>query len=226
MNKEQFINLKKEDFPLKGKIQYGASAGGIRIFTGFSSLTDCLREEYGGDYQYDNVEILEIKLNVHKLRGVAHTRQIWLDGRELTPNRSLKYYSHSPDGFNWGYSGSGPAQLALAIFLKLKNKSDGYQEFKSHVIAKLPQGKDFEVLFNLDDLSSFNPEENSIVEFNYEKEKEELLNILRKSSEKSNIILNKLLNMENTAHHVKQTRGYIDLRNSVDESIHQIQSVK
>jgi len=24
-------------------------------------------------------------------------------------------YNHSPDGFEWGYSGSGPAQLALAI---------------------------------------------------------------------------------------------------------------
>lgn len=27
----------------------------------------------------------------------------------------LEIYSHSPTGFNWGYYGSGPAQLALAI---------------------------------------------------------------------------------------------------------------
>jgi hypothetical protein len=27
----------------------------------------------------------------------------------------LDLYNHSPDGFEWGYGGSGPAQLALAI---------------------------------------------------------------------------------------------------------------
>jgi hypothetical protein len=30
---------------------------------------------------------------------------------------SLKLYNHSPTGFNFGYGGSGPAQLALAILL-------------------------------------------------------------------------------------------------------------
>ncbi len=28
---------------------------------------------------------------------------------------SLDLFNHSPDGFEWGYGGSGPAQLALAI---------------------------------------------------------------------------------------------------------------
>jgi hypothetical protein len=32
----------------------------------------------------------------------------------LLPPR-LDLFNHSPTGFNWGYSGSGPAQLALAI---------------------------------------------------------------------------------------------------------------
>ena len=27
----------------------------------------------------------------------------------------LDLYNHSPDGFEWGYGGSGPSQLALAI---------------------------------------------------------------------------------------------------------------
>jgi len=35
--------------------------------------------------------------------------------RPLSPKASLKLYPHSPDGFNWGYGGSGPAQLALAL---------------------------------------------------------------------------------------------------------------
>jgi len=36
-------------------------------------------------------------------------------------------WNHSPDGFEWGYGGSGPAQLALAI----------YQDFKLALIAAL-----------------------------------------------------------------------------------------
>ncbi len=33
--------------------------------------------------------------------------------RPLGPRLDLA--NHSPDGFSWGYGGSGPAQLALAI---------------------------------------------------------------------------------------------------------------
>jgi len=33
--------------------------------------------------------------------------------RQLPPRNSL--VDHSPDGFEWGYGGSGPAQLALAL---------------------------------------------------------------------------------------------------------------
>lgn len=60
----------------------------------------------------------------------------------------LDLASHSPTGFEWGYQGSGPAQLALALLahhlgtdtpaqvaLVLKN----YQPFKFDVIANLPQ---------------------------------------------------------------------------------------
>ena len=30
----------------------------------------------------------------------------------LKPERSQRVKNHSPDGFNWGYAASGPAQLA------------------------------------------------------------------------------------------------------------------
>lgn len=83
----------------------------------------------------------------HKLQGVAATREVLLDGKPLDPARSLKVRDHSPDGFNWGYGGSGPAQLALAIMLELTDKADGYQDFKWNTIAKLPQGKDFDIEF-------------------------------------------------------------------------------
>lgn len=61
----------------------------------------------------------------------------------LTPERSLQVRNHSPTGFNWGYAGSGPAQLALALLLEA-GLSEGealdlYQAFKFDVIARQPQ---------------------------------------------------------------------------------------
>ena len=63
----------------------------------------------------------------------------------LNHKKSLRVRRHSPDGFNWGYSGSGPAQLALAILLDLyPEKGDDWahrihQRFKFSVIAKLSE---------------------------------------------------------------------------------------
>lgn len=85
----------------------------------------------------------------HALRGEYPSRQVYLDNQLLTPHESQKVYNHSPNGFNWGYCGSGPAQLALAIVLKLTSKSDNYQDFKNNVIAKISQGKSFEIEFEL-----------------------------------------------------------------------------
>ncbi len=89
----------------------------------------------------------------HHLKGQMASRRVWLDGRELKPGPSQKLWNHSPDGFNWGYHGSGPAQLALAICLKLtRDKTVSlrlYQEFKRRVLAALIQA-DFDVCFEWD----------------------------------------------------------------------------
>lgn len=55
--------------------------------------------------------------------------------QEITPERSLSLRLHSPDGFGFGYTGSGPAQLALAILLDVFKGDvplvlDNYQAFK------------------------------------------------------------------------------------------------
>lgn len=85
----------------------------------------------------------------HQLEGDAKSRQVWLDGEKLDPRPSQRLCNHSPDGFSWGYGGSGPAQLALAIMLELTGKPDGYQKLKWEVIAGLPQGEDFRIEFEL-----------------------------------------------------------------------------
>ncbi len=72
---------------------------------------------------------------VRPMPGIQHSDVV----KELTPDRSLKLFNHSPTGFNWGYGGSGPAQLALAILLDYTNDSDKaimfYQRFKTFVVA-------------------------------------------------------------------------------------------
>ena len=87
-----------------------------------------------------------------KIKGDWKTRRLWVNGKELFPERSQKHINHSPDGFNWGYGGSGPAQLALAILLEHLPEGKAishYQQFKWDVISRLPQS-DFEIDLNLE----------------------------------------------------------------------------
>ena len=65
---------------------------------------------------------------------------VTVNGRPLEPRFDLWY--HSPTGFEWGYSGSGPAQLALALLADhIGNDQEAlehYHRFKFAVIAELP----------------------------------------------------------------------------------------
>lgn len=60
--------------------------------------------------------------------------------RSLPMRLDLSY--HSPDGFSWGYSGSGPSQLALALVSDATENDETalkfYQEFKDRVVSRLP----------------------------------------------------------------------------------------
>lgn len=74
-------------------------------------------------------------------------RTVTVDGSLLLPDRSQALRNHSPDGFAWGYEGSGPAQLALALLLH-SGLNDQialhvHQAFKREVIARQPFDKDW-----------------------------------------------------------------------------------
>jgi Family of unknown function (DUF6166) len=60
--------------------------------------------------------------------------------RALDPRHDLR--NHSPTGFEWGYSGSGPAQLALALAADVlqddEKAQDCYQRLKFKLIGGLP----------------------------------------------------------------------------------------
>jgi hypothetical protein len=81
----------------------------------------------------------------HKAQGVLGT--VTRSGRTkpLDPRYDLR--NNSPTGFAWGYNGSGPAQLALAILTDYFGAKPGgkalaealYEPFKFVVIAALPK---------------------------------------------------------------------------------------
>ena len=52
--------------------------------------------------------------------------------RRLSPDWSLDVINHSPSGFEWGYAGSGPAQLACGLLL---DYYDDAQIARKHYIA-------------------------------------------------------------------------------------------
>lgn len=78
---------------------------------------------------------------------------VTVDGKPLPLRLDLR--NHSPTGFEWGYSGSGPAQLALAILAhhfdeppRKRTPPIGsepsraerlYQDFKDRVVARFPR---------------------------------------------------------------------------------------
>jgi hypothetical protein len=82
-------------------------------------------------------------------RGTATDSAVTVavDGYPVGPlDYRLDLITHSPTGFAWGYEGSGPAQLALALCADALDCDEHglqvYQEFKRRVIAGVPQGED------------------------------------------------------------------------------------
>jgi len=53
--------------------------------------------------------------------------------------------NHSPSGFAWGYGGSGPAQLALALLADVLDDDERairlHEQFKWRAIAPLPMNE-------------------------------------------------------------------------------------
>jgi len=64
-----------------------------------------------------------------------------IDGRPAT-NVPHRWVQHSPTGYEWGYAGSGPADLALNILLMFVNVETAdllHQDFKREFIANMPE---------------------------------------------------------------------------------------
>ena len=77
--------------------------------------------------------------------GGSGRHAVWSNGRLLAAEPSLALRNMSPNGFGWGYLGSGPAQLALAI-LEDYTRDQAlalrlFIEFKEEVIRGIEQNE-------------------------------------------------------------------------------------
>lgn len=81
-----------------------------------------------------------MKQNEYEGMRINGRTLVRVNGYPLKPRYDLRM--HSPDGFEWGYGGSGPAQLALAILAHEYGDELAqawYQDFKWAVVARLTE---------------------------------------------------------------------------------------
>jgi Family of unknown function (DUF6166) len=88
-------------------------------------------------------DILSFFPELITFRCVRLTGAVIVDDIPLDLHGSLQVRNHSPTGFAWGYGGSAPSQLALALLLKYLPPALAlkyYQVLKWQWICKLSDG--------------------------------------------------------------------------------------
>ncbi len=78
----------------------------------------------------------------------CHKNRVYINGKQISWKKSTQYLLISKTGFNWGYGGAGPQQLAFAILLELTNEKIARSlcfEFTQEFVAKLPSDRNFSV---------------------------------------------------------------------------------
>lgn len=78
-----------------------------------------------------------------RTKAIVTVEECGFDGRRDLPLQ-LELANHSPTGFEWGYGGSGPAQLSLALLADALDETialNHYQRFKAEVVSNLPHGE-------------------------------------------------------------------------------------
>lgn len=101
---------------------------------------------------FDISETHDVQKELGNVIGYVADHSVYVNGRKIDIHKSQKIRQHSPTGFSWGYAGSGPSQLALAILLEITTEQRAklfYQEFKWEIISKLKSNEDFCISIDL-----------------------------------------------------------------------------
>lgn len=88
-----------------------------------------------------------IQMKVYQGERSGYDRKVVVveggNSMDLSPEPSQEIINHSFDGFNWGYGGSGPAQLALGLLLDVTGDSEiasrYYQLFKLDAVSQFSE---------------------------------------------------------------------------------------
>ncbi len=78
-------------------------------------------------------------MKVYRAERIDSGVLVTVDGQPLDPARHVR--DLGADGFEWGYEGTGPAQLSLALLNDLRGPDDAlklYRVFMEVVVAELP----------------------------------------------------------------------------------------
>lgn len=112
--------------------------GGLNIYNCQELLSSLINQEI------DMNTPVTIEIQQNEQTGAI---EVFIDGNFLSPVHSQSVLNHSPDGFNVGYSGSGPAQLALAILLRFCRATTTavqyHQQFKADFVSTWQPGNDY-----------------------------------------------------------------------------------
>lgn len=75
---------------------------------------------------------------IYRGRRGRFQNEVTVDGEPLDPRFDI--LNHSPTGFEWGYGGSGPSQLSLAILAHATDDETAERYYHTFlvVIGKLP----------------------------------------------------------------------------------------
>lgn len=100
-------------------------------------LMQALRDSLVGAVRYTGMRhaLGETTVLIHERESNGEGERI----RSLPECRAV--YNHSPDGFEWGYGGSGPSQLALALCIHvlggdIRRATRVYPDVKFAVVAR------------------------------------------------------------------------------------------
>ena len=99
---------------------------------------------------------LEVPIGPHEFEKMPNDRAIKVNGHYISLKKSLRVHDHSPEGFHWGYGGSGPAQTAIAILQDVfgdEFADQHHQEFKWRVISRMPDKEEFKIVVDKEALT-------------------------------------------------------------------------
>ena len=118
----------------------GASGGdGVSVVSSVEGRSP-LRLVVPGEVLHEPIGV-PVRPEYQALTGDAEDVVLWRT-REGEAHASVPHTArHSPTGIEWGYGGSGPADLALSVLLALTDERTAnalYHRFKHEVVASVP----------------------------------------------------------------------------------------